>query len=397
MISYEEALAELVRQRPSVAKEVLPLGETLGRVLAVDLRAPISSPPFTNSAMDGYAFVHSDVRSGMPLDVLGDVFAQANATDASLTYTKGACVRIMTGGVVPIWADTVIAVESTEIAGNRVIFSNLPDKGSNIRYAGEDAKEGQLVMDAGMRLNPEKIMVAAAFGFKELEVLVAPKVAVISTGDELKLPGEPLPPGAIYNSSRFFLEASLAKIGLPAAAALSLGDDSVEARAQIESFLVSLDSGPGLLITTGAVSAGSKDFLPALAQALGFAEVFHKVAIRPGKPVYFAKKNDVYWIGLPGNAVSTCVGWHFFVRPLLAAIAGIPEEAKRTVKLKNAVNKPEALRCFYRAEINGKKAWVPEAQGSARLMASVTAEAYVILPEGRGRVPADTELTAIEI
>src|SRR5690606_33439441 len=131
-----------------------------------------------------------------------------------------------------------------------------------------------------------------------------PKVAVFSTGDELKLPGEPLPPGAIYNSSRFFLESSLAKVGLAGEQAL-LPDNTDEAQAAIEKFLASLADGPGLLLTTGAVSAGAKDFLPSLAQHLGFQEVFHKVAIRPGKPVYFAKKDEVYWLGLPGNAVST--------------------------------------------------------------------------------------------
>jgi molybdopterin molybdotransferase len=219
-------------------------------------------------------------------------------------------------------------------------------------------------------------------------------VVVLSTGDELVEPGEPLPMGAIYNSSKTFLLASLASVGLEASAHVVPDDEELAAR-----FVGDLlaDERPTLVLSTGAVSAGERDFVPGLAQRLGLEAQFHQVAIRPGKPVFLAQRGPLVWLGLPGNPISTAVGWHFFARPLLQTIAGVAPAPQTQLTLANDVQKPEGLRCFFRAEVTGGRAWVAKRQGSAHFGASVNAGAYVVLPEGRGRFPAETRVEAITL
>lgn len=393
MIRYDEALA--IIQSLSLKKTIvdLPLERTLGLTLAKDVHALVPSPPYTNSAMDGFAVRHAEALAGA-LTVSGAVYAKAGATSALSQDGVASCVKIMTGGQLPTWADTVIPVEQSTIASDgRVSFSDIPNLGANIRHMGEDLQAGSALLLAGTRMDAERIMVAAAFGHRTLPVYARPKLVFISTGDELVEPGEPLPQGAVYNSSKYFLLAAAQSIGLFETPHITIPDDEVGAAKVVLDQL----SGPGatILVTTGAVSAGDFDFIPKLGARLGFKALFHKVAIRPGKPVYLAAKDDAVWLGLPGNPISTAVGWHAFVRPLLTAVAGLPAAEKRTLLLKNEVRKPENLRCFFRAEVNGDKAWVGSRQGSAHFAASITNEAYVELPEGMARIPADTRVAAI--
>lgn len=406
MLDYTGAIALLQTLHTELGVERLPLSVCAERILGADLYAKIPSPPFTNSAMDGFAVRHDDTKG--PLVVSGTIFAKKQSDGDIPSYQPRTCVRIMTGAPLPEWADTVIPVEESEMVGEgRVAFKTIPALGSHIRRMGEDIAPGTLLLKAGMRLIPERLMVAAAFGCPELDVLEKPRVLLVSTGDELYEPSESLPLGGIYNSSRYFLTAAVQKLGLCVDTYVTIGDDALEAGAKIASLLAA-DPRPTLLLTTGAVSAGEKDFIPQVAQGLGFEALFHKVAIRPGKPVFVARRgkqagkgltegqsSHLVWLGLPGNAISTCVGWHFFARPLLTAWVGMPPAERRVVKLKNAVTKPEGLRCFYRAEVNGDNAWVGRNQGSAELAPSINVEAYVDLPEGMARVAADSKVEAL--
>lgn len=395
MIRYEEALTVIQGLSLPNHTVMLPLEKANGYRLAEDLHALVPSPPYTNSAMDGYAVRRAEAVAGA-LKIRGAVYAKAGAVSDLPAAADGECAKIMTGGALPPWADTVIPVEASAVgADGRVTFQDVPETGANIRRVGDDLTAGSLLLRAGTVLDAERIMVAAAFGHRKLPVRERPRLVFIATGDELVEPGEALAPGAVYNSSKYFLTASAQSLGIFDTPHLTVQDDPEAAAAAIEGQLAK--DGTTVLVTTGAVSAGDLDFIPQVAAKLGFKALFHKVAIRPGKPVFLAVRERAVWLGLPGNPISTAVGWHAFVRPLLTAVAGLPPVERRTLVLKNEVRKPENLRCFFRAEVTADKAWVGSRQGSAQLAPSINNEAYVELPEGFTRIPADTRVAAIMI
>jgi molybdopterin molybdotransferase len=393
LITYNEALERISRLSLAFGTERVPLADAHGRTLAEDLEANVDSPPFTNSAMDGFAFKHHDAAHHAKLTILGTLYARAIEPNDIPAHKSDGCVRIMTGAMMPEWADTVVPVEHATVEGNDVTFGKLPEKGANVRERGTDIIAGTLLLKAGAKLDPERVMVAAAFGHAELPVRQQLRAVLLSTGDELVEPGQALKPGAIYNSSQYFLAAAIAQEGLPLHKRATIPDDAANAAKEIEAVLK--DGKPTLIVTTGAVSAGERDFIPQLGQRLGFEASFHKVAIRPGKPIYLAKLANTVWVGLPGNAISTCVGWHYFARPLIAHLLGRPAPQKKKLVLMTEVKKPADLRCFFRAEVNSGKVWVARQQGSAQLAASITQEAYVELPEGLSVLPANSPVDAL--
>lgn len=397
MISYDEAKRILEASAPELGEETIGLEDAAGRVLAQDLHARIPSPPFTNSAMDGYAFRHDEAVTGAPLTVLGTLLAAPVEAHSIPAHRAGGCVRIMTGAVVPPWADTVVKVESTSIdaTGCVTIQGPLPELGANIRIAGEDLQEGQLVMKAGQVLGAEHIMIAAALGHDSLRVVEKPRLVILSTGDELVELGQPLPPGGIYNSSKYFLLNAARALGVTPHATLTIPDAPEAAERLVKELCA--DGRATVILSTGAVSAGEADFIPQLATRLGFEARFHHVAIRPGKPAFYAVRGKLAWLGLPGNPISTAVGWQVFARPLLARWLDTPAPKRARLILKNEVKKPEGLRCFFRAEVNNGKAWVARRQGSAEFAASIACGAYVELPESTGRFAPDTPVDAIII
>ncbi len=394
MISYDEAkkiIESLKFDSPAVD---LPLDQANGHILAEPLNASVASPAFTNSAMDGFAGKHKDLSR--PLRILSTIYATKTDPKLIPAYETGYCVRIMTGGVLPEWADTVIPVENTEEENNgNIIIKDIPAAGANIRTKGEDIAAGSLLLSAGMRLTPERMMVAAALGVSNVRVFMQPRLYVISTGDELKQPGEALGFGEIYNSSQYFLRSAALSAGISDAVYLTVSDDKDAAMSQMRDIL--LKKGPKIIISTGAVSAGVADFIPELGQDLDFQPLFHKVAMRPGKPVYLARRNDAVWLGLPGNPISTCAGWYFFAMPLLQSLVGVRALHLYNFKLNNDVRKPEHLRCFFRAEIRDNRAWVPQSQGSGHFASSINQDAFVILPEGLSLVKAETIVPGIFI
>jgi molybdopterin molybdotransferase len=392
MITYAAALDLISTLAPQQRTVRRPLEDCEGHRLAEDLIAKIPSPPYSNSAMDGFAVRRAEAEAG-PLTISATIYARPVEPSDIPPARDGACVRIMTGGYLPEWADTVIPVEQSVIgADGRVSFTALSELGANIRRRGDDFEAGGLLLKAGAELLPERLMVAAAFGHRDLAVTLPPHLHLFSTGDELVEPGESLAPGALYNSSKYFLLAAARRAGIAPSSHRTLADDE---RAAADAIRPILDAGePAVILTTGAVSAGEADFIPKLAERLGFEALLHRVAIRPGKPVFLARRGAVTWLGLPGNAISTAVGWHAFARPLLAQVAGLPPPPKGTLLLANEVKKPEGLRCFFRAEVNGGRAWVARRQGSAELAASAANTAYVELPEGLTKVPVDTKVDA---
>lgn len=398
LLSYTEAMA-VIEAIPNFYEGLpgleIPLGACAGGVLSRDLVAPIPSPAFTNAAMDGVAFKYDDLNQG-PLQVVEVLYAGAGAKASDIAYRPGACVRIMTGAPLPAWADTVVPVEKTQQdVDGRVAFTEPVHRGANIRHIGEDLPQGAPLFKKGARLRPEDLMVAAAFGFASLPLTQGVRVHLVSTGNELVEPGLPLKPGMIYNSSKYFLLAAATELGLRDVSHHTLPDDAALAREYVSS--LAHENTPTLIISTGAVSAGEADFIPQLATSMDFAPLFHKVAIRPGKPVFLGRRGATLWLGLPGNPISTAVGWHFFARPILAKLGVGTTLDKRSFILRNDVVKPEGLRCFYRAEVSAdhRSVWIGRSQGSAHFASTLNMGAYIELPEGQGRWPANSQVNGI--
>jgi molybdopterin molybdotransferase len=396
MLKYSEALKIIGDLRFTLESEELPLGDCTGRVLAKPVIAPFPSPSFTNSAMDGIALKHADALKNPNLKTQGFIFANRSIDFNEYEYIPGHCVQIMTGAPVPQWADTVVPVEQITLKENdQIVVRELSDKGGNIRREGEDIKAGETLLVEGNFLTPEKLMVCASFGFLTLQVYKQPDVVLLSSGDELLELGEERSFGGIYNSSKYFLTAALGRLGLKVQKSLHLVDDPAKAEAILQENL-NFDR-PTLILSTGAVSAGVKDFIPDLARKLGFETLIHKVAVRPGKPLFLAKKHQLYWFGLPGNPISTVTSWHFFVRAFLAAAAHYPAIHLEKVPLSTDLSKPEALCCFYRGAFDGISVRVSPRQGSAHLLASTEANTYIVLLDGISELKAGTTVDVLRI
>ncbi len=393
LMSYDQAQEIIKKIPPYEDDEEVSLSDGLGRCLSQDATAEVCSPPFTNSAMDGYALVREEAQKGA-LEVTDTIYARP--LDKPPEKKPMGCIKVMTGAYVPNWADTIIPVEDAIEKDGKVSFRDLGEAGRHFRKEAEDFKKGDVFLPKGSVLSPETLSTAAFLGLTHFKVKKRPRLVILSTGDELLMPGEKLPLGGIYNSSRFFLEAAFKKLGFEASVIKTIPDCEKLAAKEVEELLESHKE-PTLFVTTGAVSAGDKDFIPLLARSLGFEALFHKVAIRPGKPVYLATKGERFiWLGLPGNAVSTMVGFHFFARPLLNHWAGTAKPERITVTLENDVKKPHHLRCFWRASLDSIQgtARCLHSQGSSMLLASTQANAYIELPEGTDKVEAGTRIQA---
>jgi len=399
MITLQEARERIARIPPIAAQERVPVDIAFGRILSEDLVAGIPSPPFDNSAMDGFCFSYSSLKNeptnDVELRVIADIFAgdseAAKFSEAAAQGQRSAiAARIMTGAPLPAWADTVVPVERTlfdEISGC-VRLTNVPDWGANIRRTGEDIPRGATLLKAGSMVGPEHQMILTNFGISEVSVRTRPEMVLFATGDELAESGTTLQPGQIFNSSRVFLSSSIRLLGLPLLHSEHLHDDTEHAAKRIAAWLpaaprkgAGLPETPRMIITTGAVSAGDADFIPQVAASLGFETVFHRLAIRPGKPVFLAVKGSCVWLGLPGNPISTTVGWHFVAREILRHWAGIPGLRQLRLPLAASVRKPKGLRCLFRGSLENGSVRVLPGQGSAHFLASTIANTYIELPE----------------
>jgi molybdopterin molybdotransferase len=319
MISFASAhrLVVTLGERLAATRrlEVVSLADAPGRALGPALRAGMAHPRFDNSSMDGFAVRATDVP-GL-LEVVGRQAAGAPA--ATEAITEGTCRAIMTGAPMPIGADAVVPVEDTGLEGEHVRFEKHASVGAFVRRAGSDYRVGDVVLEAGTRIEPRHILALATLGMAELSVVARPRVACITTGREVV--GDlrrTLGPSEIYDATGPHVRARLAQWHALALATPPIGDDPGGLRSLIER------ADADVVISTGAVSMGDHDFVPEVLSAMGAEVIFHRVAIRPGKPVFLARlPSGVPFIGLPGNPASTAACLEFFVRPLLEAMQGL--------------------------------------------------------------------------
>jgi molybdopterin molybdotransferase len=316
LVPIDEALAVVAAAISPLGPEDVPLEHAHGRFLAAPVEAGLSLPPFTNSAMDGYALRAADTPGR--LRVTGE---SAAGSPFAGVLAPGEAVAISTGAALPAGADAVVPIERVlETAAEEIEVPAEVDHDAWLRHAGSDVEAGARVLAAGVRVGPAQIGAAAAVGVRELRCGGLPRVAIVTTGTELRSPGEALAPGEIYDANGPMLEAALSTTGA-IVARIPAVDDTVEAhRAALRE---ALDH--DVVISSGGVSVGTHDLVRAVARELGVSERFWRIALRPGKPLSFGVRGSTLVFGLPGNPVSTLVCFELFVRPALYALQGARE------------------------------------------------------------------------
>ena len=386
-IGFGEACAILDRVAAGarVPVEDRALAKCLGLVLAEDLVSPIALPSFDNSAMDGFAVRAADLREGVVLRLVGEQFA--GSADAA-PLGEGECLRITTGAPMPAGADTVVIKENCEAADAQVRVLLVPAAGANVRRAAEDLRAGERVLVAGQVLTPAALGLAAAVGAPTLRVRRRPTVAVFTTGDELRPPGDQLGPGQIYDSNRVLLQALLAADGFESVAWPALPD----LPARIEAALLDAAESFDLVLTCGGVSAGEKDYLPSLLAEHGEIH-FWKVRLRPGMPVLAARLGNSQVLALPGNSVSVLATYATLARRLLDGMQGRASprprlHARLATPLRKRHERLEFLRGALHCDETGQWHVVPNAaDGSHRLRAAAESNALIVVPEAAGEWP----------
>jgi len=354
LMSVDEAvrlIAERVRPVRDIA--TVPLAEADGRILARDLLAPVPLPPFTNSAVDGYAVASRDLPGDMPCSfpLAGRVQAGAAARAAE----PGHAVRIFTGAPMPAGTDTVFMQEDVSIDDTgRVVLPAGLKPGANVRPAGEDIPQGSVALQAGQRLRPQDVALGAAFGLTELEVVRRLRVAVFSTGDELASPGTMRAGPQLFDSNRFMLMAMLRRLGCEVSDLGILRDD----RASLARGLKQEASRHDLILTTGGVSTGEEDHVKSAVESVGKL-VLWRMAIKPGRPVAMGIIDGTPLIGLPGNPVASFVTFVHVVRPTVLALLGakpdplVPMPVYAAFSYKKKVGRREYVRVYLRKREDG--------------------------------------------
>lgn len=382
LISYDDALAIILKNARPHPDKKKPLLEALGDIAAHDVTSGIQVPSFRNSAMDGFAVVSSRLSSASKSNPITLPIAAAIAAGEMVTTSDATkAVQIMTGAAVPEPYDAVVPVELAGTHEGRVTFTAPARGGDHIRHAGEDVASGQAVLHKGERITPETIMLLAAVGMDAVEVSVAPRLHILSTGNEISDDYATQLTGVqIYNSNAPYLLAEARKQGLEARYEGIVRDEPALFEAKLKAI-----TEPAIIISTGAVSKGVWDFIPDTLTKLGAVTHFHRVNIRPGKPVLFATlPNGSYYFGLPGNPISAAIGFTFFVIPLVRALQGLQLHTHLIAELAHSFSKKGDFQQFLKAKLafnpEGKLiAEIADGQESFKISSMAANNAWVIL------------------
>lgn len=392
MLSIRQALDSMLPKFRVLASERVPLSESFGRVLAEDVLVQVDIPEFDNSAMDGYALRIADAAAGTVLPVSGEIRA-GGAPDA---LEAGAAMRIFTGAPMPPGADTVVIQENTTRAGDRVTIIEAPKRAANVRARGSDYRHGELLLRAGSLIGAGEIGVLASQSAADVAVRRRPRVAILPTGDELRGLSDPARPFSIVESNSYALAAAVAQAGcVPVRLAIARDRlDDIEAR-------IAEGLRADVLLTIGGVSVGDYDHVSEALQRAGVSVGFHKVAIKPGKPLLFGMKGDIPVIGLPGNPVSSLVVFEVFVRPCLQRMSGFETPFRELIDVclaenyRHARGRTELVRAHVSKTQEGWLARLLPKQGSAAMSSMIGSIALVILPADCEQFPAGARLQAL--
>lgn len=384
LLSLSDAQGRVLERVQRLGPEQVDVGSAAGRVLAEDAVASVDLPPFASSAMDGFALRSADTPGALPV-----VARIAAGSPAPRPLASGETMAIATGGVVPEGADAVIPLEYVVAHDNTVEIAERVEPDANVRERGGDARAGDVVVSRGVRLAPAHLGALAAAGVTGVSCTRRPRAAVLATGSELRPPGEPLGPGEIYDANGVILAAGLEAAGAVVELLPTVADDEAAHRDALGRGL-ELD----LLVTSGGVSVGPHDLVRQIAHELGVEEVFWGVAVKPGKPLSFGVRGRTLVFGLPGNPVSSLVGFELFVRPAVLALQGASDPLPRFElgRLARTVRRNPA-----RDELARARSWVDTdvvvleplaGQESHMIARAAEADALVFVPRGDGELAA---------
>ncbi|MDX6411645.1 MAG: molybdopterin molybdotransferase [Gaiellaceae bacterium] len=382
LLTLADALAAVLERARPLAVEQVRLDAAAGRVLARDAASTVDLPPFASSAMDGFAVRAADTPGTLP--VVAHIPAGRPAPRA---LGAGEAMGIATGGVVPDGADAVIPIEYVVQHDNEVEIGDSAEAGANVRPRGGDVRAGQVVVSAGTRLGPAQIGALAAAGLAGVDTSARPRVVVLTTGSELRRPGEPLGPGQIYEANGAMLGAALASTGAVVIPLAAVADDEDAHRAALERGLEA-----DVLVTSGGVSVGPHDLVRRVEAELGVDEVFWRVALKPGKPVSFGVRGSTLVFGLPGNPVSSLVCFELFVRPAVLALQGALDPGptfalgELAEPVRRNPHRDEFLRA--RSHVHDDRVVLEPVRGqeSHMIARAAAADALVFAPRGDGEL-----------
>lgn len=392
-ISISEALACVLARTAPLPVEPVGVAEAAGRVLAESARALVDLPPFPSSAMDGYA-----VRA---VDTPGTLLVAhwiAAGRPAPCALGPGEAMAIATGGVVPDGADAVVPSEYVLQSDNVVEIAGASRPGDHVRPRAGDVRAGEVVVESGILLGPAQLGGLAAAGVSRVLCARRPRAAVLTTGSELRPPGEPLGPGQIYESNGTLLGAALASAGAEVERLASVEDEPGAHRAAL-----ALGLEHDLLVTSGGVSVGPHDLVRGIGRELGVEEVFWGVAVKPGKPVFFGVRGPTLVFGLPGNPVSSLVGFELFVRPALLALQGAAQpgpryESGRLARaLRRSPQRDELVRARSSPREDGIALDPISGQESHMIARAAAADALVLVPRGAGELAEGAQVRFLRL
>jgi molybdopterin molybdotransferase len=389
MMSVDEAVRLIAARVAAVLDvETVALTDADGRILAHEIAAPLPLPPFTNSAVDGYAVASRDLpkSSEQPFAIAGRVQAGSAASEP---IRPGHAMRIFTGAPMPEGADTVFMQEDVRVEDEKVVLPAGLKPGANVRPAGEDIPFGHPALKAGQRLRPQDVALAAAFGLTQLDVIRRIRVAIFSTGNELVSPGEPREAPQLFDSNRFMLMAMLRRLGCEVSDLGILRDE----RASLANALQEVAGSNDLILTTGGVSTGEEDHVKAGVESVGRL-VLWRMAIKPGRPVAMGIIAGAPFIGLPGNPVASFVTFVHVVRPTILALSGalieplVPMPVRAGFTYKKKIGRREYVRVSLRKEDDGMLEAIKFPREGAGLLSS--------LVDTDGLVELGEEMTLVE-
>jgi molybdopterin molybdotransferase len=373
MISHQEAIDIINKSVKAKSAFTLPIAKALHFELTKNVKSQVNSPAFAQSAMDGFAYAHNSKSL-----ILETEDISAGSTKKTI-LNKGKAIRIYTGAMMPLGANTVVPQEFVEIKNGEIFFDRtLFEQGANVRKQGSHFEKGEVLLTKGIKLNALNISLAASAGIAEVEVLNKPKVSVIVSGDELIAPGKKLKKGQVYESNSIMLQLLLQQAGYEVNF-VSHCKDNLKA---MEKLVMKVGANSDVILFTGGISVGKYDFTSQLFSSLNIKTMFYKIAQKPGKPLYLGKSGSKYFFGLPGNPAAVYTCFNEYVIPLLQKLSGEnKQDWSFKAILSNSFKKKKGLTHFLKAEFSAGEVQILPNQESYKITAFNEANCLVVVPQ----------------
>lgn len=375
MIEVSEALKLIESTITQLSTKKVAVSKSFGYILAKDVVSPINMPPFRQSAMDGYAIISNNNTEHT---LINEIQAGSHK---DVPLSKGEAIRIFTGAYVPDMADTVVIQEHITKKGKQIFIEKTPKKGANIRPVGEQVKKGEIILSKGEKVNEATIGFLAGLGITKIDVYKSPKVCVITTGNELEKPGKKLKPGKIYESNSIMLKTALKKAGIKKVKTFKVKDSLSKTKSIIKKCFKEFN----VVLISGGISVGDYDYVKESLEYNKVEEVFYKINQKPGKPIYFGKKENRVVFALPGNPASSLTCFNIYVLPALKKMTGHANIhlSKNKVKAPKEINNPTGKSLFLKAKFENGKIKILDGQQSSMLKSFAVSNALIYIPSNK--------------